>query len=253
MQIEFRDHFSAHAVDYASARPHYPDVLFDWLADQCTTQNLAWDAGCGNGQAAVALARRFGSVYASDPSAKQISAAPPAANVRYAVEPAEASSLADASADLVTVAQAMHWFDVPRFQAQAKRVLKPDGVIAAWTYAQSRVTPAVDVAFDRLHDNLLDGYWPPGREHVINGYRDLPFAFARLSAPPFAMRCEWTLAQYLAYLRTWSACQRYQNETGRDAVALIEADITRAWVDPNTVRTVTWPLTVHVGRNIQSR
>ncbi len=247
--MEFRDHFSAHAAAYANARPQYPQALFGWLSDQCPSHHLAWDAGCGNGQAARALARRFAAVYASDPSAQQIEAAEPASNLRYAVEPAEACSLADASADLVTVAQAMHWFDVQRFQAEARRVLKPDGVFAAWTYGQSRVSTDVDAPFDRLHDALLEGYWPDGRQHVIDGYRNLPVAFKRFAnVPAFEMRCDWTLPQYLAYLRSWSACQRYLRATGKDAVALIEADMTRAWGDPQQLRAVRWPLTLHVGR-----
>ncbi len=127
----FKDHFSGHAADYASARPHYSTELFDWLAQQCDARLLAWDAGCGNGQAACALAMHFEQVYASDPSAAQIAAAAPASNIRYAVEPAEACGLRDASVDLVTVAQAMHWFDVPRFQVEARRVLRSGGVFAA--------------------------------------------------------------------------------------------------------------------------
>jgi SAM-dependent methyltransferase len=245
----FRDHFSGHATGYAAARPHYPDALFDWLAAQCERRTMAWDAGCGNGQASVALAKHFESVYASDPSSEQIAAAEPHPRVRYAVEPAEQCALPDASADMVAVAQAMHWFDVPRFQTEARRVLVPGGVFAAWTYAQSRVTPAVDVVFDRFHDALLDGYWPAGREHVIDGYRNLPFAFTRCPVvPAFEMRCDWTLPQYLAYLRSWSASQRYAKAIGKDAVAMIEADITVAWGDPEQVRVVVWPLTLHVGR-----
>ena len=245
----FKDHFSGHAAGYAASRPHYPAALFDWLAQQCPAHVLAWDAGCGNGQAATALASRFGNVYASDPSAEQIAAAEPAPNIRYAVAPAETCDLPDACVDLVTVAQAMHWFDAARFQVEARRVLKPDGVFAAWTYAQSRVSAAIDAPFDRLHDVLLEGYWPDGRQHVIDGYRKLPFAFKRLAVvPAFDMRCDWTLPQYLAYLRSWSACQRYLRATGNDAVALIEADMAHAWGDPQQVRAVVWPLTLHVGR-----
>jgi len=245
----FKDHFSAHASAYATARPHYPAALFDWLAVQCEKRSLAWDAGCGNGQASRALAAHFAQVYASDPSAEQIAAAEPVANIRYVVEPAEGCGMDDGCADLVTVAQAMHWFDVSRFQTEARRVLKPGGLFAAWTYAQSRVTPAVDVPFDRLHDELLEDWWPDGRQHVIASYRTLPFAFDRVTGvPAFAMRCEWTLLQYLAYLRSWSACQRCLRATGSDPVALILAEMTAAWGDPQTVRAVSWPLTLHVGR-----
>lgn len=248
--MTFKDHFSGHAADYASARPHYPDALFDWLAAQCGRHALAWDAGCGNGQAATALAARFDAVFASDPSAEQIAAAVPHSRVRYAVEAAEHCSLPDGRADLVTVAQAMHWFDVPRFQAEARRVLVPGGVFAAWTYAQSRVAPAVDSVFDRLHDHLLNNYWPQGREHALDGYATLPFAFARLDDPPaFDMRCDWTLPQYLAYLRSWSASQRHLRETGADAVASIAPELAAAWGDPARPRAVTWPLALHVGRS----
>ena len=246
--MTFKDHFSGHASDYASARPHYPPALFDWLATQCPQRALAWDAGCGNGQAAAALAGYFESVFASDPSAEQIAAAEPHPRIRYAVEPAERCSLPDANADLVTVAQAMHWFDVPRFQSEARRVLVPGGLFSAWTYAQSRVAPEVDAVFDRFHDHLLNDYWPAGREHVIDGYRTLPFAFSRFAnVPAFEMRCEWTLPQYLAYLRSWSASQRYLRETGNDAIALISPDMTTAWGDPMLRRAVPWPLTLHVG------
>ncbi len=244
----FKDHFSGHAAAYATSRPHYPATLFDWLAQQCAARELAWDAGCGNGQASVELAVRFAHVHASDPSAEQIAAAEPAPNVRYAVEPAETCSLPHASADLVTIAQAMHWFDVPRFQSEARRVLKPRGVFAVWTYAQSRVSAAVDVPFDRLHDELLNGYWPDGRQHVIDGYAKLPFVFERIEAPAFEMRCDWTLSQYFAYLRSWSACEKYRRATGRDAVALIEDEMRVAWNNPQQVRAVVWPLTLHVGR-----
>ncbi len=245
----FRDHFSGHATGYASARPHYPSALFDWLAQQCPERKLAWDAGCGNGQASIALAARFEQVYASDPSADQIAVAAPAANIRYVVASAETCALPAASADLVTVAQAMHWFDVPRFQAEVRRVLRPGGVFAAWTYAQSRVNAAIDVPFDRLHDELLEKWWPDGREHVLDGYAQLPFAFERvIDMPAFTMRCDWTLSQYVAYLRSWSASQRYLRATGKDAVATIEKELSEAWDDPAQIRAVIWPLTLHVGR-----
>jgi SAM-dependent methyltransferase len=245
----FRDHFSAHAAQYADSRPLYPEALFDWLAERCAGHALAWDCGCGNGQASRPLATRFARVHATDPSAEQIAAAIPASNIQFVVEAAEECSLSDHSVDLVTVAQAMHWFDVPRFQSEVRRVLRPGGLFAAWTYAQSRVTPAVDVPFDRLHDELLEEWWPPGREHPLDGYANLPFAFERLAdVPAFDMRCDWNLHQYLAYLRSWSASQRYARATGKDAVAMVEADLAEAWGDPAQRRAVTWPLTVHAGR-----
>jgi SAM-dependent methyltransferase len=243
----FKDHFSGHANAYAAARPTYPPALFDWLAGQCPQHRLAWDAGCGNGQASVALAAHFDQVFASDPSATQIDAASAHPSVRYAIEPAEQCSLPDHCADLVTVAQALHWFEHARFYAEVRRVLVPGGLLAVWTYELSHVSPAVDAAFTRLY-HALDAYWPPERRHVEARYSTLPFPFEAIATPAFELRCDWTLAQYLAYLRSWSAAQRFGKATGRDAVAGIEPDLRAAWGEPETVRTVRWPMTVLAGR-----
>jgi len=246
--MTFKDHFSGHAGAYHEARPTYPAALFDWLAAQAPARDLAWDAGCGNGQASVALAARFARVHATDPSAPQIASADARANIDYRVEPAETCSLPDASADLVTVAQALHWFDHARFYAEVKRVLKPRGVIAAWSYADCSATPAVDAVKNHLYVDLTGPYWPAERRYIDEGYRTLPFPFERLDAPAFEMRVDWTLAQFLAYLRSWSATQRYIKANGVDPVALVEADLARAWGDAATVRSVRWDFHLLCGR-----
>jgi SAM-dependent methyltransferase len=246
--MNFKDHFSRHAGTYAAARPRYPAALHDWLAVQCERRELAWDAGCGNGQATLALAPHFRRVLGTDPSAAQIAQAEPASNVEYRVEAAEAPSLEDASVDLVTVAQALHWFDQDRFAAAVQRVLRPGGVIAAWTYGLTHVDAAVDRVFMRLYDDILGAYWPPERRHVEAGYATLPFPFEPIEAPGFEMRCDWSLAQYLAYLRSWSATQRYLRERGEDPLARVETEFERAWGDAQRVRAVRWPLGVRVGR-----
>jgi len=246
--VSFQDHFSGHAADYAKARPGYPEALFDWLANRAPGRALAWDAGCGNGQASQALARHFRSVFASDPSAAQIESALPNLRIRFAVEPAEACSLQDASVDLVAVAQAYHWFDQERFCAEARRVLRPDGLVAVWSYARSSLSPEVDALVDALHDETLAADWPADREHVLNRYANLPFAFERLPVPEFSMRERWVLAQYQGYLRSWSGSQRYRQRTGNDAVEAMAADLAEAWGDPSQARDVQWPLLVLVGR-----
>ena len=244
----FKDHFSGHAAAYAQARPNYPAELFAWLSAQCPQHELAWDAGCGNGQASVALADHFDHVFASDPSATQVAAATAHPKLRYAVEPAEQCCLPDHCADLVTVAQALHWFEHPRFYTEVRRVLKPGGLLCAWTYERSSVTPAVDSVFARLYLGELGAYWPPERRHVEAGYATLPFPFAQIATPAFELRCEWTLAQYLAYLRSWSASQRYLEATGRDAVAEFSDALTLAWGEPACARRVSWPLVLRAGR-----
>lgn len=246
--MPFKDHFSGHARVYHAARPGYPAALFDWLAAQAPARSLVWDAGCGNGQASVALAARFAHVHASDPSAPQIADAEERANIAYRVEPAEQCSLAEASADLVTVAQALHWFDLDRFYTEVRRVLKPNGVFAAWTYADCRVSPAIDVVKDRLYVDLIGPYWPPERVHLDAGYRTLSFPFEAIAAPAFTMGMPWRVDAFLAYLRSWSASQRYLKDQGVDPVALVEADLRAAWGDPSSRREVRWDFHLRCGR-----
>lgn len=247
--MPFKDHFSAHARAYAEARPGYPPELFSWLAAQCPGHQLAWDVACGNGQASVGLAGYFDRVWASDASASQIAAARPWAGVHYAVEPAEACTLGPASADLIAVAQAWHWFDQERFAAELRRVLRPGGLFAAFNYGLSTVTPAVDAVFRHLHDDLLADDWPAQRAFAVERFGELPLPYPALAVTPtLAIECQWTLGQYSAYLRSWSASQRYLERIGSDPVALLGADFARAWADPERVRTVRWPLTLRACR-----
>jgi SAM-dependent methyltransferase len=247
--MSFQDHFSGHAGDYAAARPTYPPALFQWLSDQCLHHDLAWDVGCGNGQASQALTHYFHRVHASDPSAEQIANAPADPRITWRVEPAELCSLRNHTVDLVTAGQAFHWFNQARFCAEAARVLRPGGLVAVWCYGLSRVDLAVDAVFHELYETRLGAFWPPERRHVENGYRALAFPFEVITdAPHFSMELEWNLGQYLAYLRTWSASQRCLRDTGRDAVADLADDFARAWGDPAATRTVRWPLSLRAGR-----
>jgi len=245
----FKDHFSGHADSYREARPTYPDELFAWLARQAPDNALAWDAGCGNGQATVALAQHFKRVIGTDPSANQIAEGEPRPNIEYRVEPAEQPALADASVSAVCVAQALHWFDHARFYAQVKRVLKPGGMFAAWSYADcSTGEVPIDRIKDHLYVDLTGPYWPPERAHVDAGYQTLPFPFVEIAAPPFDMLAGWNVEQFLAYLRTWSASQRYLKANGTDPVSMIEADFRAAWGDPARVRDVRWKFFVRAGK-----
>lgn len=244
----FKDHFSAHARHYATARPLYPKELFDWIAGQCRTHSLVWDAGCGNGQASIALAEYFDEVFASDPSATQIASAAPHPNIRYAVAAAEQCSLPDNTVDCVCVAQALHWFEFERFFSEAKRVLRADGPLVVWTYERSSVNAAVDAVFEKLYRGTLDAYWPPERTHVESGYQNIVIPFNEIATPDFELRCDWTLSQYLSYLRSWSASQRYLKATGKDAVSDIENEMLFAWGNPDETRTVKWPMIVRAGR-----
>ncbi len=245
---EFKDHFSSLAEGYAAFRPGYPPELFSWLAGLVDGHALAWDCGTGNGQAAGLLAAHFEQVYASDASAAQIAQAQGPANVRFAVAPAEASGLPEASVDLLMVAQAAHWFDLPAFYAEVRRVLRPGGVIALLTYAHHRVDAVIDVPSLVFYEQTVGPYWPPERRWVETGYRDLPFPFAEIQAPAFALSADWDLAHFLGYQATWSATKAYRAATGQDPMPALAAAIAPLWGAPETRRTVRWPLSLRVGR-----
>lgn len=244
----FKDHFSGHAALYRDARPLPPSDWFAWLAGQAPDDALAWDAGCGNGQASLGLAAHFAQVVATDPSATQIAQAAAHPAIEYRVEPAEHSSLPDASVSLICVSQALHWFDLDAFHAEVRRVARPGALLAISSYGDCSVDRAVDPLKWQLYADTLGEDWPPERTLVDNGYRDLPFPFEPVSAPSFGMRADWNLAQFLAYLRSWSATQRHLKRTGTDAVAAATPALAQAWGDPATVRAVRWPFLTRVGR-----
>ena len=247
--MTFKDHFSGHAALYRDARPTYPPALFAQLAALAPSRIACWDAGCGNGQASVALADHFAEVFASDPSAEQIASASTHPRIRYAVERAEHCSLPAASVDLVCIAQALHWLDHPAFYAEVRRVLKPDGVFAAIGYARTRVTPAVDIVYRRLYEDITDAYWPPERALIDQHYATLPFPFERIDPGPLPpMQQHWQLPQYLAYLESWSAVARYRKQHGHSPLDLVRDDFMRAWGDPDQVRVVEWEMFVLLGR-----
>ncbi|QNM95263.1 class I SAM-dependent methyltransferase [Chitinimonas koreensis] len=246
--MSFHDHFSTQSAAYAQYRPNYPAALFDWLAAVAPAHGLAWDAATGNGQAALELAARFDRVIATEPSAGQLANAPRRPNIDYRQEPAERSSLPDGGADLVTVAQALHWFDLPAFLAEAGRVLAPGGVLAVWCYEVFRCEPAVDALVSDYYHAVVGSYWPPERRWVEQGYAGLELPFAPLAAPEFEMALDWTLDALVGYLGTWSATQRYKDDKGIDPLPALRERLLAAWGDPAQPRRVAWPLTVRACR-----
>lgn len=248
MPRTFKDHFAPVAASYADFRPRYPRELFAWLATLVPRRELAWDCAAGSGQASADLAEHFARVVATDASRAQIGAAAPHPRIDYRVAPAEASGLADGSVDLVTVAQALHWFDLAGFYAEVRRVLRPGGVLAVWTYGVLTIEGAeADRLVQQFYHDTVGPYWPPERAHVENGYRSLAFPFTELAAPSFAMEVRWALPQLLGYFRSWSATGRFAAARGCDPVTTLAAQLGPFWGE-GELRRVTWPLALRVGR-----
>ena len=247
--MNFKDHFSQRASLYAAYRPLYPDALFDFVAGLTRGHRLALDCGTGNGQAAVGLATRFTRVIATDASDAQIQNAELHPRIEYRVAPADASGLPSRSVNLVTAAQALHWFDAPAFFSEAERVLLDDGAIAVWGYGD----PILDNA--ELHEILygfnrgtIESYWSPERHLLLDGYKKIDFPFAEIVAPQMDLEAHWTLSELVGYIRTWSATSRYLNERGTDALLQLEESLARSWGDAHVPRLIRWPLYIRAGR-----
>ncbi len=243
------DHFSRVAGGYAAYRPAYPAALVDLLAELAPAHDLAWDAGCGSGQLSVGLAQRFTRVIATDVSVEQLARAAPHRRVEYRRVSAETSGIPPGTVDLAVAAQAAHWFDLPAYYAEVRRVSGPGAILALVSYGLIRIAPEIDSVIDAFYGSL-GPLWPPQRRHVENGYRALPFPFAELPTPPQEMRETWTLGHVLGYVGTWSALRGTEGEQGGGG-ALLEAvtrELGRVWGSHDTRRPVRWDLALRVGR-----
>lgn len=241
---EFKDLFSKQSGDYAKFRPTYPPELFQYLAEISSDKKACWDAGTGNGQAAVELSKYFDKVYASDPSEKQISEATKNPKIEYFVGSAENSKLENESVSLITVAQAFHWFKHDLFLAEAKRVLKPKGHIAVWTYAMAVINPAIDKLVMDLYLDILGDYWEKERKLVETGYSSIHYSIPEIKTPKFQMQAEWSVEHLLGYLNTWSALQTYIKKHSRNPVTEMIPAFQKAWGEGS--KKVTWDLSLRV-------
>jgi len=245
--MAFADHFSAVAARYARYRPHYPQALVDALVERCPRRELAWDAGCGNGQLSVALAGAFEHVIATDPSRAQLDSAEPHPRVEYRCVTAEQSGLPDACADLAVAAQAAHWFDWPRYVAEVGRIARPGALVAVTAYNTCTIEGgAGEIVLRYYHD--LDAYWPPERRIIENGYRDLVWPWPAVDAPALDMTARWTRDELAGYLATWSATQRWVAANGPSRYEAMCAELAREWPDADERREVRWPLALRFAR-----
>ena len=246
--MAIHDHFSGVAEDYARFRPDYPGALFDWLAEVAPQPGIAWDCACGSGQATVPLAARFERVAATDASLTQLRGAPRLENAFFSVATAELTPLSASSVDLVAVGQALHWFDLNDFFAEARRVLVPGGIVAAWTYGLPEFDDgAIEAEIENFIGETLGPWWPPEVAHVLDSYVSLAFPLAELDPPPFEMTAEWTLSRFLGFVHSWSGVGRYLAACGDDPVEVLADDLVSRWGPPESQRHIRWRLKIRAG------
>lgn len=219
------DRFSKVAEGYARYRPHYPDSLYQFLSSLQPRRDRAWDVGTGNGQVAQVLSTTFREVIATDISPQQLNQAPALPNVMYRACAAEDSGIESASVDLITVGQAVHWFDIGKFASEAQRVGKPQAVLSIWCYTVLEAEPQIDMLVRHLYEDILNGYWDPQRTHIDQHYENLDFPFVELPCPQFQIQNTYGVHDVLGYLRTWSAVTKFLNQNNVDPVKEIEPDL----------------------------
>ncbi len=246
MTQQFKDYFSGASEDYALYRPHYPAELFTYLASLTGCHETAWDCATGTGQTAQNLSSLYQTVIATDASQTQLAQArhllAEIENINFKIARAENTGIASNSVDLVTVSQALHWFDLEGFSAEVDRVLKPGGVLAVWAYDLMAITPAIDDVVAYLYHTVLDGYWPVERKMIENGYRDIKFPFKEIQSPVFNMQQQWDLSQLTGYLHTWSSVRKQLQTTDDDLVKTELRNISALWGAAEKPQTITWPL-----------
>lgn len=242
-----KDNFSTQSADYAKFRPVYPQELIDYLLSLTKTHGTCWDCGTGNGQLAVELAKTFQKIQATDISEKQLGNATQRSNIAYSFQPAEETNFPDQHFDLITVAQAAHWFDHTRFNREVKRTLKPDGVIALFGYGLVKVEGAPGEIVKDFYWNVTHPFWDPERNHIEEEYRTIPFPFEEIrDVPAFAIHNEMTLDQLTGYIGTWSAVQHYIKANGHSPIDKLYEDLEKVWKEETYQ--VTFPIFTRIGR-----
>lgn len=247
MRPDVTNWFNAGGDAYARHRPDYPAELASFLAGLAPDRLLALDVGCGTGQFTRQLGDQLNAVVGFDASADQIAHATPHARVRYEVASAERLGAGDCTASLITAAQAAHWFDLPRFYAEVRRVAKPDAVIALISYGVPRLDAEIDPRFQFFYTHEIGPYWPPERRMVDDGYTGIDFPFPALPHPALEIVRDWSALALLGYVSTWSAVRRAREAGLEDVLAAFSRDILASWGDPAKPRRIVWPINMRLG------
>lgn len=242
-----KDNFSTQAAEYAIYRPTYPKELYDYIFSLVKSKKAAWDCATGNGQVARELVLHFEGVYATDISKKQIEQALKLPNIVYQVESSDKVNVENDSFDLITVAQAIHWFNFDTFYSEVRRTLKPDGILAVIGYGIMNIDKKVDKAVHKLYEDFLGKYWDPERRYIEENYKTIPFPFEEIIAPHFQIKTHWNFNQLIGYLNTWSALQHYKNANERNPIEYMFTELKEAW-GSDAEKEVRFPILLRVGK-----
>jgi SAM-dependent methyltransferase len=242
-----KDHFSQRPDQYAKYRPAYPPAVFAYLGSLVASKECAWDCGTGNGQAAYELAKTFAQVFATDISQAQLDQAPPAPNLTYSCQPAEATNFGPQQFDLVVVAQAIHWFDFAKFYAEVRRTARPGALLCVLGYGRLEIDDAINRLIDDFYHQTIGRYWDKERRYIDELYQTIPFPFAEIEPPRFANQYSWSLDHLVGYLNTWSAVKQFAAQQHFNPVDMLRTQLADWWGDAPE-RLVNFPLLLRVGR-----
>ncbi|GLQ16460.1 hypothetical protein GCM10007879_07090 [Maritalea porphyrae] len=242
-----KNHFLKGGALYSTSRPTYPEALADVLMASCVERGHALDVGCGSGQLSVLLGDRFQKVTATDPSQTQLDSAVSHATVTYKMEPAEQISLPNNSVDLISAAQAAHWFDLDLFYNEVRRIARPNAVIALVTYGVPTMKGDIGRLFEKFYWQDIHSFWPDGRQHVENGYKNLAFPFVEREMPELSISRQWSLNQLIAYIYTWSAMRRARDAGNGRIIDEFIREARRCWPDEESRKSVVWPVMGRLG------
>ncbi|MEM7103874.1 MAG: class I SAM-dependent methyltransferase [Bacteroidota bacterium] len=232
------DNFTGLSEVYKKFRPSYPDSLYEEILKSVNARSACWDCGTGNGQVAAALSNHFESVMASDVSHDQIDLAIKKPNITYSVQRAGQTDYPDDSFDLVTVGQAIHWFDHQAFAKEVRRVSKPEGILAFWGYTLLRVNSEIDAIIDHLYTDITGPYWNKERDFVEKKYKGIDLDFETIAEFDFEMPYQWSLDAVVGFINTWSGLKHYRNATQNDPLPPIISELRKVWKEEETRRIV---------------
>ena len=241
-----KDNFSKQASEYSKFRPTYPKELINYILSFVDNKEAALDIATGNGQLAKELSKQFKTVFATDISDEQLGNAIKADNILYKNEKAEETAFDNQQFDLVTVAQAVHWFDFDKFNNEMYRILKPDGVLALIGYGLFSTNSDTDKIINHFYKDIIGPYWDPERKYIDDSYTTIPFPYEELPTKNFKSELKWTFEELSGYLGTWSAVQHYKDKNGDDPLDLVREELQKSWQQSD--QTITFPFLLRLGK-----